>query len=60
MSGGELCLGICMMDWEQGICLGCGRSQEEIDGGADETEQSESAAAGSSTASGQLSGQEEA
>ncbi|MDX5364240.1 MAG: DUF1289 domain-containing protein [Pseudazoarcus pumilus] len=26
------CLGLCDIDWEQGLCLGCGRSTEEIYG----------------------------
>ena len=28
----ELCVGVCMMDWDSGVCLGCGRTAEEIDG----------------------------
>ncbi|HRQ57481.1 MAG TPA: DUF1289 domain-containing protein [Azoarcus taiwanensis] len=27
-----LCVGVCMIDWDSGICLGCGRTPEEIDG----------------------------
>ena len=27
-----LCLGICMIDWDEGICVGCGRTADEIDG----------------------------
>jgi len=27
-----LCLGVCMIDWDSGVCLGCGRTPEEIDG----------------------------
>jgi len=26
------CLGLCDIDWEQGLCLGCGRSTDEIYG----------------------------
>lgn len=29
------CLGLCDIDWEQGLCLGCGRSTDEIYGHAD-------------------------
>ena len=28
----SLCLGICMIDWDEGICVGCGRTADEIDG----------------------------
>ena len=27
-----LCVGVCMIDWDSGVCLGCGRTPEEIDG----------------------------
>lgn len=27
-----LCVGVCMIDWDSGVCLGCGRTSEEIDG----------------------------
>jgi len=27
-----LCVGVCMIDRDSGVCLGCGRSPEEIDG----------------------------
>jgi hypothetical protein len=27
-----LCVGICMIDWDEGICIGCGRTADEIDG----------------------------
>lgn len=27
-----LCVGVCMIDWDSGICLGCGRTPEEIQG----------------------------
>ena len=27
-----LCVGVCMIDWDSGICLGCGRTPEEIEG----------------------------
>lgn len=27
-----LCVGVCMIDWDSGICLGCGRTAEEIEG----------------------------
>ncbi len=40
MSGDALCVGVCMMDWEQGICLGCGRTQDEIDGVSTENTES--------------------
>lgn len=30
------CLGLCDIDWEQGLCLGCGRSTDEIYGTPDE------------------------
>lgn len=26
------CLGICMIDWDAGVCLGCGRTAAEIEG----------------------------
>ena len=32
MSGDALCVGVCMIDWEAGVCLGCGRSADEING----------------------------
>lgn len=32
MSGDALCVGVCMIDWDSGTCLGCGRTTEEIDG----------------------------
>ncbi|MBN8442043.1 MAG: DUF1289 domain-containing protein [Thauera sp.] len=35
MSGDALCVGVCMMDWEAGVCLGCGRTADEIHGPAD-------------------------
>ena len=25
-----LCVGICMIDWDEGICIGCGRTADEI------------------------------
>ncbi len=28
----EACLGLCDIDWESGICNGCGRSTDEIYG----------------------------
>ena len=28
----SLCVGVCMIDWDSGVCLGCGRTPEEIDG----------------------------
>jgi predicted Fe-S protein YdhL (DUF1289 family) len=31
MSGPQ-CVGVCIIDWDTGVCLGCGRSAEEIDG----------------------------
>ena len=36
MSGDALCVGVCMIDWEAGVCLGCGRSTDEIHGVAAE------------------------
>lgn len=27
-----LCVGVCMIDWDAGVCLGCGRTTDEIDG----------------------------
>ena len=36
MSGDALCVGVCMIDWEEGVCLGCGRSTDEIHGVAGE------------------------
>lgn len=27
-----VCVGVCMIDWDSGVCLGCGRTPEEIDG----------------------------
>ncbi len=27
-----LCVGMCMIDWDSGVCLGCGRTPEEIEG----------------------------
>ena len=32
MSGDALCVGVCMIDWDSGVCLGCGRSADEING----------------------------
>ena len=32
MSADPLCVGVCMMDWDAGVCLGCGRTAAEIDG----------------------------
>ena len=32
MSGDALCVGVCMIDWDSGICLGCGRTADEING----------------------------
>lgn len=26
------CVGVCIIDWDTGVCLGCGRTAEEIDG----------------------------
>lgn len=26
------CVGVCMIDWDAGVCLGCGRTPEEIEG----------------------------
>ncbi len=27
-----LCVGVCMIDWDSGVCLGCGRTSDEIQG----------------------------
>ena len=32
MSADALCVGVCMIDWDSGVCLGCGRTADEIDG----------------------------
>ena len=32
MSDDALCVGVCMIDWDAGVCLGCGRSADEING----------------------------
>ncbi|ENO88219.1 DUF1289 domain-containing protein [Thauera linaloolentis] len=32
MSGDELCVGVCVIDWDEGICQGCGRTTSEIYG----------------------------
>ena len=32
MSGDALCVGVCMIDWDSGMCLGCGRTADEING----------------------------
>jgi hypothetical protein len=32
MSGDALCVGVCMIDWDTGVCLGCGRTSDEING----------------------------
>ena len=36
MSNDALCVGVCLMDWDAGVCLGCGRSTDEIHGVAAE------------------------
>lgn len=33
------CLGLCDIDWEQGLCLSCGRSTDEMYGTPDEDTQ---------------------
>ncbi|ENO75092.1 DUF1289 domain-containing protein [Thauera sp. 63] len=38
MSGDALCVGVCMIDWESGVCLGCGRTADEIYGTTDTPE----------------------
>ena len=38
MNDADACLGLCEMDWEAGICLGCGRSTDEISGGERQAE----------------------
>lgn len=30
----SLCVGVCMIDWDAGVCIGCGRSTAEIEGEA--------------------------
>jgi uncharacterized protein len=32
MSNDALCVGVCMIDWDAGVCLGCGRTADEING----------------------------
>lgn len=32
MSSDTLCVGVCMIDADTGVCLGCGRTPEEISG----------------------------
>jgi predicted Fe-S protein YdhL (DUF1289 family) len=32
------CLGLCDIDWEQGLCLSCGRSTDEIYGSEEVSE----------------------
>ena len=32
MSGDALCVGVCMIDWDAGVCLGCGRTADDING----------------------------
>lgn len=32
MSGDALCVGVCMIDWDSGVCMGCGRTADEING----------------------------
>lgn len=32
MSSDSLCVGVCMIDWDEGICIGCGRTADEING----------------------------
>ncbi|MBC9072389.1 DUF1289 domain-containing protein [Thauera sp. CAU 1555] len=32
MSNDALCVGVCMIDWDTGVCLGCGRTSDEING----------------------------
>lgn len=39
-----LCVGVCMIDWDAGVCLGCGRSAAEIDGTGAESALAEAAA----------------
>lgn len=34
-----LCVGVCMIDWAAGVCMGCGRTTEEIDAALDTPEQ---------------------
>jgi len=38
MSGDDLCVGVCVIDWDEGICQGCGRTTEEIYGEAESAE----------------------
>lgn len=32
MSNDTLCVGVCLIDADTGVCLGCGRTPEEISG----------------------------
>ena len=50
MSGDALCVGVCMIDWEEGVCLGCGRSADEIHGVAAEAPSAAPPAADEQTA----------
>ena len=34
-----LCVGVCMIDWAAGVCMGCGRTTEEIDAAVDDSAQ---------------------
>ena len=36
-----LCVGVCMIDWAAGVCMGCGRTTEEIDAAVDAPESQE-------------------
>lgn len=51
MSTDALCVGVCMIDWEAGVCLGCGRSTDEIHGVAAESPPVASTAADAQAAS---------
>jgi predicted Fe-S protein YdhL (DUF1289 family) len=41
----SLCVGVCMIDWDAGVCIGCGRSTAEIEGGASSAPEAEPAPA---------------
>ena len=32
-----LCVGVCMIDWSAGVCMGCGRTSQEIDAAMGDT-----------------------
>jgi hypothetical protein len=32
MTDDDECVGVCMIDYDEGICIGCGRTVDEING----------------------------